>query len=72
MPLPQVCVCYLLRERAGVAEVLLGRKKHGLGMGYFVGLGGKLEPGQSTPRCARCSRSLASSWRHPISSRADS
>jgi 8-oxo-dGTP diphosphatase len=47
MPLPQVCVCYLLRERAGVAEVLLGRKKHGLGMGYFVGLGGKLEPGES-------------------------
>ena len=47
MPLPQVCVCYLLRERAGVVEVLLGRKKHGLGMGNFVGLGGKLEPGES-------------------------
>ena len=47
MPLPQVCVCYLLRDRAGVIEVLLGRKKHGLGMGYFVGLGGKLEPGES-------------------------
>ena len=47
MPLPQVCVCYLLRERAGGVEVLLGRKKHGLGMGYFVGLGGKLEPGES-------------------------
>ena len=47
MPLPQVCVCYLLRERAGAVEVLLGRKKHGLGMGYFVGLGGKLEPGES-------------------------
>jgi 8-oxo-dGTP diphosphatase len=47
MPLPQVCVCYLLRERAGTTEVLLGRKKHGLGMGRFVGLGGKLEPGES-------------------------
>ena len=47
MPLPQVCVCYLLRERAGVVEVLLGRKKHGLGMCNFVGLGGKLEPGES-------------------------
>ena len=47
MPLPQVCVCYLLREQAGVVEVLLGRKKHGLGMGNFVGLGGKLEPGES-------------------------
>ena len=47
MPLPQVCVCYLLREQAGVVEVLLGRKKHGLGLGNFVGLGGKLEPGES-------------------------
>ncbi|MFF2496226.1 8-oxo-dGTP diphosphatase [Agromyces sp. NPDC058064] len=42
----QVCVCYLLRERDGVTEVLLGRKKHGLGEGYYVGLGGKLEPGE--------------------------
>jgi len=47
MPLPQVCVCYLLRERGGRTEVLLGRKKHGLGEGYFVGLGGKLEAGES-------------------------
>ena len=47
MPLPQVCVCYLLREHAGGIEVLLGRKKHGLGMGNYVGLGGKLEPGES-------------------------
>ena len=47
MPLPQVCVCYLLREQDGVVQVLLGRKKHGLGRGYFVGLGGKLEPGES-------------------------
>ncbi|MFF2273165.1 8-oxo-dGTP diphosphatase [Agromyces sp. NPDC058136] len=42
----QVCVCYVLRERAGRTEVLLGRKKHGLGEGYYVGLGGKLEPGE--------------------------
>ena len=47
MPLPQVCVCYLVREHGGVTQVLLGRKKHGLGQGYFVGLGGKLEPGES-------------------------
>lgn len=47
MPLPQVCVCYLLRETGDRTEVLLGRKKHGLGAGYFVGLGGKLEPGES-------------------------
>lgn len=47
MPLLQVCVCYLLREQDGRTEVLLGRKKEGLGKGNFVGLGGKLEPGES-------------------------
>ncbi|KRE26206.1 8-oxo-dGTP diphosphatase [Agromyces sp. Soil535] len=47
MPLVQVCVCYLLREQEGRTEVLLGRKKEGLGKGNFVGLGGKLEPGES-------------------------
>ena len=52
MPLPQVCVCYLLREREGRVEVLLGRKKHGLGEGYFVGLGGKLESGESATDAA--------------------
>ncbi|WP_164863500.1 8-oxo-dGTP diphosphatase [Agromyces sp. LHK192] len=46
-PLPRVCVCYLLREHDGRTEVLLGRKKHGLGHGYFVAPGGKLEPGES-------------------------
>ena len=74
MPLPQVCVCYLLRERAGAREVLLGRKKHGLGMGYFVGLGGKLEPGESAVDAAvrevlrGVGRRRA---RHPTSSRGD-
>ena len=52
MLLPQVCVCYLLREREGRVEVLLGRKKHGLGEGYFVGLGGKLEPGETATDAA--------------------
>jgi 8-oxo-dGTP diphosphatase len=52
MRLPQVCVCYLLREHEGRTEVLLGRKKHGLGEGYFVGLGGKLEPGESATDAA--------------------
>ena len=42
-----VCVCYLLRERDGVTEVLLGRKKEGLGEGRIVAPGGKLEPGES-------------------------
>ncbi|AWB95139.1 NUDIX hydrolase [Agromyces badenianii] len=52
MSLPQVCVCYLLREHGGRTEVLLGRKKHGLGMGYFVAPGGKLEPGESATDAA--------------------
>lgn len=42
MALPQVCVTYVLRESARGPEVLLGRKKHGLGEGKLVGLGGKL------------------------------
>ncbi|MET0725311.1 MAG: 8-oxo-dGTP diphosphatase [Leifsonia sp.] len=46
--LPQVCVCYLLRETAdGATQVLLGRKKIGLGQGKYVGPGGKLEPGET-------------------------
>ncbi|MGI9823330.1 8-oxo-dGTP diphosphatase [Agromyces sp. Marseille-Q5079] len=52
MPLPQVCVCYLLREHGGRTEVLLGRKKHGLGEGRLVGPGGKLEPGESAADAA--------------------
>jgi 8-oxo-dGTP diphosphatase len=47
MPLPEVCVCYLLRERDEGPEVLLGRKKFGLGEGNLVGPGGKLEPGET-------------------------
>jgi 8-oxo-dGTP diphosphatase len=52
MPLPQVCVCYLLRVRDGRTEVLLGRKRHGLGEGKWVGPGGKLEPGESATDAA--------------------
>ena len=47
MLLPEVCVTYLLRESAAGTEVLLGRKKFGLGEGNLVGPGGKLEPGES-------------------------
>lgn len=47
MPLLEVCVCYLLRAGAGGDEVLLGRKKFGLGEGNLVGPGGKLDPGES-------------------------
>ena len=46
--LPEVCVCYILRETgSGGYEVLLGEKKKGLGLGKMVGPGGKLEPGES-------------------------
>lgn len=50
-----VCVVYLVRERevdgVVVAEVLLGEKLTGLGVGKLVGAGGKLEPGED-PRSA--------------------
>lgn len=53
MALPQVCVCYLLRTSPdGVLQVLLGRKKKGLGLGNIVGLGGKLEPGETSVQAA--------------------
>ena len=47
MPLPEVCVCYILRPSQRGEQVLLGRKKFGLGRGNLVGPGGKLEPGES-------------------------
>ena len=51
MPLPEVCVCYLLRVAPGGDEVLLGRKKIGLGKGNLVGPGGKIECAE-TPELA--------------------
>ncbi len=49
MSLPEVCVVYLLRSGADGLEVLLGDKRTGLGRGRVVGIGGKLDPGE-TPR----------------------
>ena len=46
-PLRRVCVAYLLRDHDGTTQVLLGRKKRGLGVGYYVGLGGKFEEGET-------------------------
>lgn len=46
-PLPEVCVCYLVRPSANGDEVLLGRKKFGLGAGNLVGPGGKIESGET-------------------------
>jgi 8-oxo-dGTP diphosphatase len=50
--LRRVCVAYLLRRHGGATQVLLGRKKRGLGVGNFVGLGGKLEPGETAEAAA--------------------
>ena len=44
----QVCVCFITRRNErGVRQVLLGRKKTGLGLGNIVGLGGKIEQGET-------------------------
>lgn len=45
----QVCVAFLTRRNpeSGRAEVLLGRKKTGMGSGNVVGLGGKIEAGET-------------------------
>jgi 8-oxo-dGTP diphosphatase len=45
--LRRVCVAYLVRTVDGRDQVLLGRKKRGLGTGLIVGLGGKFEPGET-------------------------
>lgn len=47
MALPEVCVVYLLRTGPDGLEVLLGDKRTGLGKGKVVGIGGKLDPGES-------------------------
>jgi 8-oxo-dGTP diphosphatase len=52
MPVYRVCVTYLMREHEGRAQVLLGRKKRGLGTGRWVGLGGKFEPGEGAEEAA--------------------
>ncbi|WP_374947222.1 8-oxo-dGTP diphosphatase [Agreia sp.] len=45
----QVCVCFITRrDERGTRQVLLGRKKTGLGLGNIVGLGGKIEPGETS------------------------
>lgn len=44
----QVCVCFITRrDERGTRQVLLGRKKTGLGLGNIVGLGGKIEQGET-------------------------
>lgn len=48
MDLSAVCAVYLLRERAdGAMEVLLGHKRIRGGLGRIVGIGGRVEHGES-------------------------
>ena len=53
MALTSTCLCLLTRtDGDGTREVLLGRKKTGLGTGKIVGLGGHVEPGESAAEAA--------------------
>lgn len=47
--IPDVTECFLVRGNAQgqIQQVLLGRKKLGLGEGKFVGIGGKVEAGET-------------------------
>ncbi len=47
----EATLCYLVRGEP-VREVLLGRKKAGFGAGRYVGVGGKVEPGESVVHAA--------------------
>jgi len=53
VPLTSTCLCLLTRVgEDGQQQVLLGRKKTGLGAGKIVGLGGHVEPGESPVQAA--------------------
>lgn len=52
MPLPQMCLCFLVRADGESTYVLLGKKKRGLGSGNVVGLGGKVEVGEDARQAA--------------------
>lgn len=47
--IPDVTECFLVRgsSPSRIQQILLGRKKLGLGEGKFVGIGGKVEPGET-------------------------
>ncbi|HTU76514.1 MAG TPA: 8-oxo-dGTP diphosphatase [Trebonia sp.] len=53
MQLTSTCLCLLTRTAdGGEQEVLLGRKKTGLGAGKTVGPGGHVEPGETPAQAA--------------------
>jgi len=47
----RVTACYL-RRNTPRREVLLGQKKKGFGAGYYVGIGGRLEAGETVETAA--------------------
>ncbi|WP_026554151.1 8-oxo-dGTP diphosphatase [Arthrobacter sp. 35W] len=47
-----VTLCFLLRANGSGQEVLLGLKKTGFGSGKIVGVGGHVEPGETTAEAA--------------------
>jgi ADP-ribose pyrophosphatase YjhB (NUDIX family) len=47
-PLPQRSLCFLLRAD----EVLLGKKKQGFGRGRWLGIGGRIEEGETIEKTA--------------------
>lgn len=50
---PEVCVVYIQRiSPGGEPEILLGRKKTGLGRGHLVAPGGKIEAGETAEQAA--------------------
>jgi 8-oxo-dGTP diphosphatase len=49
---PAVCVVYILREDAGRTDVLLGYKRTASGLGRVVGIGGRVEVGESVREAA--------------------
>lgn len=53
MAVSRETLCYVFRSgEDGQRQVLLGRKKRGFGTGKIMGLGGKVEPGESDAACA--------------------
>lgn len=51
-PTVEMCLVFVVRERDGEREVLLGEKRRGLGAGRIVGPGGKIDADESPREAA--------------------
>lgn len=51
-PQERATLCFVLRAAPGTRELMLMRKKRGLGAGKIVAPGGRLEPGETPRDCA--------------------